>query len=65
MPMESEIAPPSFLELPGYAPSPFEPQVLVQPLDGRISFLDDRDVSGIVYVKGVSNAWELQKMYVF
>jgi hypothetical protein len=55
-------SPPAFLELPGYAPSSFSPQILVHPLEDRISYLDGDSVSGVVYVKGAGHGWKLDQV---
>lgn len=57
--MDQEQPPPSFpsVELPGYAPAAFNPQILVHPLEDRVSFLDNNRVGGIIYVKGVGPGW--------
>lgn len=55
-------SPPAFLELPGYAPSSFSPQILVHPLEDRISYLDGNSVSGVIYVKGAGHGWKLDQV---
>jgi len=61
-PFDSIASGSPFPGLPDYAPSSFKPQILVQPLEDRISFLDDRQVSGVVYVKGVGHGWQLERV---
>jgi hypothetical protein len=55
-------SPPAFLDLPGYAPSSFSPQILFHPLEDRISYLDGNSVSGVIYVKGAGHGWKLDQV---